>query len=536
MQDLRLIGVHEDGQHLLLVDGDGNRFRVPLDEQLRAAARRDRARLGQLQIEIDGGIRPRDIQSLIRAGMTAEEVAERSGWPVEKVQRFEGPVLAEREHVAQLAQAVSLRGRGTSTTLGARVAARLHDRGVEAGHAQWDSTRDEDGHWSITLVFPAGGRERVASWLFDLPARTVAPLNDEARWLGEDDHAGEAGPIPVAHRPAQRDSHVYDVDAEGGVAAPRTDAPAAEAAPVEEAPAAEPEEQHSRPPLDLMSAMREKSGARSRRGSRRRRATPTQLPATPERHDALPIEELATPIDEMPPPPPARGTHPRDLTPAVEPVDEPVVAPQPDSAAGGDESQAERHDTLELDTSVDPFAGPAEDEQQDDEVAAAQGEHGAPEQDEDPVEEAPDSTSADAGARVDTLELSTGDDEVRADLEDEPDGPVEDADEIAVDQDEVEFAVASNRDADDGTGDDEQADAAEATDATGTADGPDAADTTDAADGPEPTETADGPEVPAEAAGAPAEATRPARPARKSGRPGVPSWDDIMFGPGGGAS
>ena len=100
MQDLRLIGVHEDGQHLLLADADGSRYRLALDEALRAAARRDRPRLGQLQIEIDGGLRPREVQALIRRGLSAEEVADRAGWTVEKVRRFEGPVLAEREHVA----------------------------------------------------------------------------------------------------------------------------------------------------------------------------------------------------------------------------------------------------------------------------------------------------------------------------------------------------------------------------------------------------------------------------------------------------
>ena len=100
MQDLRLIGVHEDGQHLLLANADGGRFRLPLDEALRAAARRDRPRLGQLQIEIEGGLRPRDVQALIRRGLSAEEVADRAGWTLEKVRRFEGPVLAEREYVA----------------------------------------------------------------------------------------------------------------------------------------------------------------------------------------------------------------------------------------------------------------------------------------------------------------------------------------------------------------------------------------------------------------------------------------------------
>ena len=91
MQDLRLIGVHEDGQHLLLADSEGNRFRVPLDEPLRAAVRRDRPRLGQLQIEIDGGMRPRDVQALIRAGASAEEVADRSGWTRREGAPLRGP-------------------------------------------------------------------------------------------------------------------------------------------------------------------------------------------------------------------------------------------------------------------------------------------------------------------------------------------------------------------------------------------------------------------------------------------------------------
>ena len=79
MQDLRLIGVHEDGHHLLLADADGGRYRLTLDEALRAAARRDRPRLGQLQIEIEGGLRPREVQALIRRGLSAEEVADRAG-------------------------------------------------------------------------------------------------------------------------------------------------------------------------------------------------------------------------------------------------------------------------------------------------------------------------------------------------------------------------------------------------------------------------------------------------------------------------
>src|SRR5450631_4642724 len=141
MQDLQLIGVHEDGEHLLLTGADGERFQMPIDDALRAAIRRDRPRLGQLQIEVDGGLRPRDVQALIRAGASSEAAARRASWSVEKVHRYEGPILAEREHVAGLAQKARLRARGgasdggSAPTLSARVSERLKGRGVDVTDA-----------------------------------------------------------------------------------------------------------------------------------------------------------------------------------------------------------------------------------------------------------------------------------------------------------------------------------------------------------------------------------------------------------------
>ncbi|MFC8503320.1 septation protein SepH [Pedococcus sp. NPDC057267] len=301
MRDLRLIGVHEDGQHLLLSDNEGERFRVQLDEPLRAAVRRDRPRLGQLQIEIDGGMRPREVQALIRAGYSAAEVAERSGWTVEKVARYEGPILAEREYVAGLARTVRVRARGGSgqqaTTLAARVSQRLSGRGVDPALAEWDSARNDGGEWTVVLTFPAGGRERQARWAFDVQARTVTAVDDEARWLSEEEAATPASPLPAPHLVSTpvRATTVYDVEAEGGVASPRRQA----APPV-------PEE-----PLDLMSAMRERAAHRGR--PRRRRSSPAATPVDEApREDALPLEDFAYDPDTMPPPPAAKGPHPLD--------------------------------------------------------------------------------------------------------------------------------------------------------------------------------------------------------------------------------
>src|SRR5450631_3219574 len=297
MQDLQLIGVHEDGEHLLLSGPDGERFQMPVDDALRAAIRRDRPHLGQLQIEVDGGLRPRDVQALIRAGASSEEAARRAGWSVEKVHRYEGPILAEREHVAGLAQQARLRSRtgvssGTSApTLSTRVSERLKARDVEVTDASWDSWRTEGGPWTVVLTFAAGGRQRQASWSFDLANRTVSAVDDEARWLSEEVQEAK-GPIPAPKlRPASgRDATVYDVEAEGGMRPPA-------------------DHEHQDDPLDLMTAMRRRSTARGRRRPGSRGASggspkvassvPKAEKQVPER--ALPLEDLAYDPEPMPP-------------------------------------------------------------------------------------------------------------------------------------------------------------------------------------------------------------------------------------------
>jgi Protein of unknown function (DUF3071) len=285
MQDLQLIGVHEDGEHLLLSGPDDERFRLPVDEALRAAIRRDRPRLGQQQIEMDGGLRPRDVQALIRAGASTEEAATRAGWTVEKVHRYEGPILAEREHVAGLAQRARLRTRngvysgGGAPTLSARVAERLKSRDVEVTDTSWDSWRAEAGPWTVVLTFAAGGRQRQASWSFDLADRTVSAMDDEARWLSEEVQTSK-GPIPAPKpRPAAgRDTTVYDVEAEGGLH-----------------PAAR--EDHQEDPLDLMTAMRKRSAARGRRRPGGHGAPKAEKGATDQ---ALPLDDLDYEARTMP--------------------------------------------------------------------------------------------------------------------------------------------------------------------------------------------------------------------------------------------
>lgn len=201
MQDLTLVGVHDDGEHLVLADAEGRRFRLPLDDSLRTAARRDRAPRLITRVEpTDNRMRPREIQARIRAGQTAEEVAETAGVPLEHVRRYEGPVLAEREYVAQQARRVQVRrtaGSLTAPTLDEIVTQRLSHRAVDTEATVWDAWRSDDGTWTVQLSFESGGRNRQARWSYDTHVRHVAPMDDEARWLTEPEHEE---PAPTSYR------------------------------------------------------------------------------------------------------------------------------------------------------------------------------------------------------------------------------------------------------------------------------------------------------------------------------------------------
>src|SRR3954470_19674054 len=161
MQELRLVAVSEAETYLVLATaGRGTRFTLPVDERLRAAVRGNFSRLGQYEIEVESPLRPKEIQARIRAGETAEEIAATAGIPVERVRWFEGPVLQEREYMAQQAQRVPIRRPGESSpapALGELVEERLGKRGVDLEEAEWDSRKCDDGTWRVRLAFSYDG-------------------------------------------------------------------------------------------------------------------------------------------------------------------------------------------------------------------------------------------------------------------------------------------------------------------------------------------------------------------------------------------
>ncbi|MDJ0380087.1 septation protein SepH [Streptomyces sp. G-G2] len=199
MPELRVVAVSNDGTRLVLKAADSTEYTLPIDERLRAAVRNDRARLNQIEIEVESHLRPRDIQARIRAGASAEEVAQLAGIPVDRVRRFEGPVLAERAFMAERARKTPVRrpGENTGPQLGEAVQERLTLRGADKESVQWDSWRRDDGTWEVLLVYRVAAEPHSASWTYDPPRRLVVAVDDEARSL-----IGESDDLPATPEPS----------------------------------------------------------------------------------------------------------------------------------------------------------------------------------------------------------------------------------------------------------------------------------------------------------------------------------------------
>ncbi len=183
MRELRFDGLSPDGTQLVLAGKDGQRYAVTIDEKIEAAVRRDRSRIGQIEIEQAGVLRPREIQARIRAGATAEDVAAASGLALEHVRRFEGPVLTERAWVAQQAQATQVRRPGGDIELGELVGEHLTSLGVDRDHIAWDAWRRDDGQWVVIATFRLEPHVHVATWTYDGSTRTMTVVDQNAREL-----------------------------------------------------------------------------------------------------------------------------------------------------------------------------------------------------------------------------------------------------------------------------------------------------------------------------------------------------------------
>ncbi|WP_242886602.1 septation protein SepH [Actinomadura litoris] len=559
MQELRLVAVSEDGTYLVLATaGRGTRFTLPVDDRLRAAVRGHFSRLGQFEIEVESPLRPKEIQARIRSGETAEEIAESAGIPVERIRWFEGPVLQEREYMAQQAQRVAVRRPGESTPgppLGETVEERLGRGGVDLDEAEWDSWKCEDNTWRVRLSFFDNGRPHAAEWVFDPRRRHVSPLDEIAARLtavewDEESLSDTVTPL-VPRRPAMK-----VVSGDRGLPAE----PEQPAGP-EPLRAAEPREYVIERGRALDSRSSFPPAAEQAPTPLREAGARRVPPAEPEEHPVAEAREPAESLEDAL----ARGAAQlREAAAASSRDDEAadlgeVAADHRPSVDGGETDDVPGVTDLREDAEEEhATAGSAADGQEaapEPEAAPGEATHAAEDAEEEKQEEAAEAVTAEEDAEAPPAEPEAPPAGAEHDEEsvpaEKPEPPeAEESVEAAV-QDEAEEAVEEKAPEPAPAEDTEDTEDTETADRPGkpdeAADKPDDADLSPAARkaaqrpahrAPAKKKPAGRPAVPpaqdkpAAASETPAAAARAARGRRKAKgkRASVPSWDEIMFG------
>lgn len=202
MRELKVVGLDVDGKHIICEGDDpAEKFVLLADDRLRAAARGDKARLGQTQIDIEvtSVLTPKEIQARIRAGASVEQVAASAGDDISRVERFAHPVLLERSRAAELATAAHpvLADGPAVLTLLETVTTALVARGLHPDATEWDAWRNEDGRWTVQLAWKAGRSDNVAHFRFTPGAHggTVTAFDDAACELIDPDFARPLRPL-----------------------------------------------------------------------------------------------------------------------------------------------------------------------------------------------------------------------------------------------------------------------------------------------------------------------------------------------------
>jgi Protein of unknown function (DUF3071) len=197
---LNVQGLNPEQDALVLIDADGEEFSLNVDEATSVIASRSPARTASRYAAATDGpgrnrsketsmaqtdtLAPREIQARIRAGASIDDVINESSMDRERVERYAGPMLAERSHVAGLARGTEIRrDMASDVALSRAVGERLTPMGLEEAAADWDAWRREDGRWVVRIAYTYGRDQRRGHWVFDPRAGSIIADDAEARWL-----------------------------------------------------------------------------------------------------------------------------------------------------------------------------------------------------------------------------------------------------------------------------------------------------------------------------------------------------------------
>lgn len=140
---------------------------------------------------MDSALSPREIQARIRSGASVEDVAAEAGVSMDQVEPFAVPVLAELDHVVEVAMGCPVRRHGDPgsrrglRSIVAQVC-RAHD--MDADDITWHCWRHQDRSWALVAGWEGepGPGQGQATFRFDLRSRYSTPQDVGARWLVDD--------------------------------------------------------------------------------------------------------------------------------------------------------------------------------------------------------------------------------------------------------------------------------------------------------------------------------------------------------------
>lgn len=210
MRELRAVRVSDDGKEILLTETTGTQgsvgtvaegdtptdtdYILRADDRLRAMLR---PRPVTAEPRPESALSPREIQSRLRAGETAEEVASAAGIPVARVARYEAPIAAERVRIVDEVRRATAPGPhrvSPGRFLGAVVDERLADDGLDPALAEWLARRQPDNTWMVTVDLG----DHHAEWSWDSAARRVRAHDNGAQRLLNPSRSSAESLIAVA--------------------------------------------------------------------------------------------------------------------------------------------------------------------------------------------------------------------------------------------------------------------------------------------------------------------------------------------------
>ncbi len=214
MRELRLVGV-EDGA-VTLEALDGEKLRLPIDEQVRSAVRN-----AAINATSSLSLTPREIQDRIRSGETIADIVSTSGVNEDFITKFAQPVLDELEHVIASALAIRITIAGdrfndpTQVEFGELIQERLTANAAQG--ISWSSRRIAGGTWQLECNYTISGHRAQSVWHYEPRRFYLAPENEAAIALSNSetidgpiaklrslnslpDKAGDSGSAPAAFR------------------------------------------------------------------------------------------------------------------------------------------------------------------------------------------------------------------------------------------------------------------------------------------------------------------------------------------------